>query len=51
MLSQRVVPVLMLTMHDHVRPIGGSECHGWGSPWLTILPEGYTCPSSKAEVS
>jgi hypothetical protein len=22
-----------------------------GSPWLTVLPEGYMCPSGEAEVS
>jgi hypothetical protein len=30
MLGQGMVPVLLLTMHGHVRPIGGSECRGWG---------------------
>jgi hypothetical protein len=28
-----------------------SGCCGWGSPWLTVLPEGYTCPSGEIEVS
>jgi hypothetical protein len=30
MLGQGVVPVLLLTVHDHVCPIGGSGCRGWG---------------------
>jgi hypothetical protein len=50
-LSQGVVLVLLFAMRGHVRPIGGNGCRGWGSPWLTILPEGYTCPSGEAEVS
>jgi hypothetical protein len=27
-----VVPVLLLTVHGHVCPIGGSGCHGFGVP-------------------
>jgi hypothetical protein len=50
-LGQGMVPVLLLVVHGHVHPIGGSGCHDWGSPWLTILLEGYTCPSGEAEVS
>jgi hypothetical protein len=30
MLGQGVVPVLLLIVHGHVRPIGGSRCRGWG---------------------
>jgi hypothetical protein len=30
MLGLGVVPVLLLTMHGHVSPIGRSGCHGWG---------------------
>jgi hypothetical protein len=30
MLGQDVVPVLLFTVHDHVRPISGSGCRGWG---------------------
>jgi hypothetical protein len=51
MLGQGVVPVLLLNVHGHVHPIGGSGCHGWGSLWLTALPEGHMCPSGEAEVS
>jgi hypothetical protein len=51
MLSQGVVPVLLLTVHGHVGPIGGSGARGWGSLWLTVLLEGYKCPSGEAEVS
>jgi hypothetical protein len=51
MLSQGMVPVLLLTMHGHVRPIGGSGYHDWGFPWLIVLLEGYTCPSGEMEVS
>jgi hypothetical protein len=25
-----VIPVLLLTVYGHIRPIGGSGCHGWG---------------------
>jgi hypothetical protein len=32
MLSQGVVPVLLLTVHGHVYPIDGSECRSWGPP-------------------
>jgi hypothetical protein len=32
MLSQGVVPMLLLTVYGHVRPISGSGCHGWGVP-------------------
>jgi hypothetical protein len=30
MLGHGVVPVLLLTVHGHIRPIGGSGCRGWG---------------------
>jgi hypothetical protein len=39
MLGQGVVPVLLLTVHGHVRLIGRGECRGWGVPWLTVLPD------------
>jgi hypothetical protein len=29
-LGQDVVPVLLLTVHGHVRPIGGCGCRVWG---------------------
>jgi hypothetical protein len=51
MLDQGMVPVLLLTVHGHVHPIGGSRCLGWGPPWLTTWPEGSMCPSGKADVS
>jgi hypothetical protein len=51
MLDQGVIPMLLLTVHGHVRPIDGSGCHGFEAPWLTVLPEGSTCPSGEAEVS
>jgi hypothetical protein len=44
-------PVPLFVVHGHIRPIGGSGCHDWGSLWLIILPEGYTCPSGEAEVN
>jgi hypothetical protein len=50
MLAQGVVLVFLLTVHGHVRPIGWSRCHGWGPPWLPVLPEGSTCPLGEAEV-
>jgi hypothetical protein len=50
MLGQGVVPVLLLAVHGQVRPIGGSGCHGWGAPWLPVLPEGSMFPSGKVEV-
>jgi hypothetical protein len=50
MLGQGVVPVLLFIVRGHVRPIGGSGCHGWGPPWFPVLPEGSTCPSSEVEV-
>jgi hypothetical protein len=50
-LSQGVVPMLLLIVHCHVCPIGGSGCRDWGSSWLLVLLEGYTCPSGEAEVS
>jgi hypothetical protein len=49
--GQGVVPMLLLTMHGHVRPISRSGCRGWGGLWLTVLPEGSTCPLGEAEVS
>jgi hypothetical protein len=51
MLGQGVILVLLLTMHGHVHPIGGSGCRGLAPPWLAVLPEGSMCPSSEAEVS
>jgi hypothetical protein len=51
MLGQGVVPALLLIVHGHVRPIGGSGCRGWGALWLLVLPEGSTCPSGEAGVS
>jgi hypothetical protein len=50
-LSQNVVLVLLFVVRGHIRPIGGSGRRGWGSLWLTVLPEGYTCPSGEAEGS
>jgi hypothetical protein len=50
MLGQGVVLVLLLAVHGHVHPIGGSECRGWGPPCLPILPEGSTCRSGEVEV-
>jgi hypothetical protein len=50
-LSQDVVLVLLFAVRGHIRPIGGSGRRGWGSLWLTVLLEGYTCPSSEAEGS
>jgi hypothetical protein len=40
MLSQGMVPVLLLTVHGHVRPIGGSGCRGWGGPVAHHLARG-----------
>jgi hypothetical protein len=51
MLDQSVILVLLLTVHSHVRPIGGSGCRGLGGPWLAVLLEGSTCPLDEAEVS
>jgi hypothetical protein len=51
MLGQGAVLVLLLIVHGHVHPILGSGCRDWGSPWLTVLPEGYMCPSGEAVVS
>jgi hypothetical protein len=42
---------LGLTAHCHVRPIGRSGCRGSPPPWLTVLPEGSTCPSGEEKVS
>jgi hypothetical protein len=50
-MSQDMVLVLLFAVHGHVRPIGGSGHRGWGVPWLTILLEGYKCPSGEAEVT
>jgi hypothetical protein len=30
MLGQSVVPAFLLTVHSHIRSIGGSGCHGEG---------------------
>jgi hypothetical protein len=49
MLGQSMVPALLLTVHGHVRPIGGSGCRD-GPPWLPVLPDGFTCPSGNAKV-
>jgi hypothetical protein len=40
-------PVLLFTVHGHVRPIGGSGCCGWGPPWLPVLPDGSTCQARR----
>jgi hypothetical protein len=40
MLSQDVVPVLLLTVRGHVRPIGGSGCRDWGGPMAPRLARG-----------
>jgi hypothetical protein len=48
-LGQGVVSVLLLTVHDHVRPIGGVGATV-GGPWLPALLEGSSCPSGEAEV-
>jgi hypothetical protein len=50
MSSQGVVPMPLLIVHGHVHHIDGSEYRGWGSPWLPVLPEGSTCPSSEAKM-
>jgi hypothetical protein len=50
-LSQDVVLVLLFTVRGHIRPIGRSGRRGWGSLWLTVLLEGYMCPSGKVEGS
>jgi hypothetical protein len=39
-LSQGVAPVLLLTVHDHVCPIGGSGRRGWGVPVAHRLARG-----------
>jgi hypothetical protein len=51
MLGQSAVPTLLFTVHGHVRPIGGNECHCWdprGSlPWRrahTSLERGRSMP-------
>jgi hypothetical protein len=41
MLGQGVVPVLLLTVHGHVHPIGGSGCRGWGAPVAPRLTRGF----------
>jgi hypothetical protein len=51
MLGQGMVPVLLLTVHGHVRPISRSGCHSWGPSWLPVLLEGSTCLSGEAKVS
>jgi hypothetical protein len=45
-----MVSVLLLNVHGHVRPIGGSGAPWLGSLWLTVSLEGYMCPSGEAEV-
>jgi hypothetical protein len=50
MLDQDVVPVLLLTVHGHIRPICRSGFRGWGAPWFPVLPEGSTCPSGMVKV-
>jgi hypothetical protein len=32
-------------------PSVGAGATVGASPWLTVLPEGYTCPSGEAEIS
>jgi hypothetical protein len=51
MLGQGMVPVLLSTMHGHVRPIAWERVPQLGAPWLPVLPEGSMCLSGKAEVS
>jgi hypothetical protein len=45
-----VVPVLLLTVHGHIHHVDRSEYRSLGPPWLPVLPEGSTCPSSEAEM-
>jgi hypothetical protein len=40
MLGQGVVPVLLLTMDGHVRPIGRSGCRSWGVSVVYRLARG-----------
>jgi hypothetical protein len=41
MLGQGMVPVLLLTVHGHIRPIDGSGCHGSGVPMARRLARGF----------
>jgi hypothetical protein len=41
MLEQGVVLVLLLTVHGHVRLIGGSGCRGLGAPMACHLAKGF----------
>jgi hypothetical protein len=50
MLGQSAVPVLLLIVHGHVCPIGGSGCRGRGPPRLPILLWGSAGPSGEVEV-
>jgi hypothetical protein len=49
MLSQGVVPVLLLTVHGHVRPIGESGCHGWRVPVAHRLARGLHVSLGRGE--
>jgi hypothetical protein len=39
-LSQGVLLVLLFAVHGHIRPIGGSQWHGWGVPVAHRLARG-----------
>jgi hypothetical protein len=41
MSGQGVVPVLLLTVHGHVYPIGGSGCYGLGALMAHRLARGF----------
>jgi hypothetical protein len=41
--SQVMVPMFLLTVHDHVHHIDGASTV-LGPPWLPTLSEGSTCP-------
>jgi hypothetical protein len=49
MSSQGVVPVPLLTVHGHVHHADRASTVV-GAPWLSVLPEGSTCPSGEAEM-
>jgi hypothetical protein len=44
-----MVLVLLLTVHDHVHHVNGSEYRSWGPSWHHVLLKGPTCSSGEVE--
>jgi hypothetical protein len=47
MLGQSVVPMLLFTIHSHVRPIGGSGCHSEGPRGFPLCQRAPRVPRAR----